>query len=180
MKKTTTLFLSIIILSISINLNAQSTIEWSKDRKLTWSDFKAIPDEEILGYALTSYKIEILPSDVLVDSNNNIQNYKSLTVVANFYSNYSWVHKKSDYLLSHEQLHFDIAGLYAYKIRIEFEKLKKQNIANFDYYLEIYEKLWAECRQTQKAFDKESSHGQLIEENNNWIDKITAEINNLE
>lgn len=179
MKKRATLYFLIISLSIAKNLNAQSTIEWSKDRKLIWSDFKAIPNEEMLGYALTAYKIEIIPSDVLVDLNDNVQNYQSLTVVANFYSDHSWVYEKSDYLLLHEQLHFDIAGLYAYKMRIEFGKLKKQKIANFDSYFEVYQKLWTECRETQKAYDKETIHGQLVEENNDWINKIAKELSNF-
>ncbi len=179
MNKITYLYFLIIILSVSANSNAQSTIQWSKDKKLTWPDFKAIPNEEILAYAQTSYKIEIQPSDVVVDENNNIQNYELLTVVANFYSNHSWVYKKDDYLLLHEQLHFDIAGLYANKMRVEFEKLKKLKNANFDSYLKIYQELWAECRETQKVYDKETNHGQLVEENNSWINKITMQLNDL-
>jgi len=180
MKKTTPLYALLLILSISTHLKAQSTIQWSKDLKLTWPDFKAIPNEEIIAYALTSYKIEILPSNVAVDSNNNIPNYETLTVVANFYTTHSWVFEKSDYLLSHEQLHFDIAGLYAYKMRTEFEKLKKQKVANFDSYSEVYKKLWAECREVQKAYDKETNHGQRVEENNQWIANITQQISHIE
>lgn len=180
MKRIASLYFIIIFLSISKNLNAQSTIEWSKDRKLKWSDFKAVPNEEILGYALTAYKIEILPSNVLVDSNNNVQNYESLTTVANFYSDHSWVFEKNDFLLLHEQLHFDIAGLYAFKMRVEFAKLKKQKNANFDSYLNVYQKLWAECREMQKLYDKETSHGQLVDENNNWINKIAKELINID
>jgi hypothetical protein len=118
MRKITPLvLLTMFFFSTSTKLNAQSVISWSKETKLKWTAFKAVPDTEILGYAKTSYKIEIQPSDVLVDENDNIQNYESLTVVANFYTNHSWVFKKDIYLLSHEQLHFDIAGLYAYNMR---------------------------------------------------------------
>ena len=180
MKKIATLYFLTLTTCFSINLNAQSTIKWSKDRKLTWSDFKGIPDEEILGYALTAYKIELHPSEVIVDSENNIQDYESQTIVANFYSKHSWVHTKSDYLLRHEQLHFDIAGLYAYKMQMEFEKLKKQKVANFDSYLKVYQQLWTECRKMQGEYDKETSHGQLVEENNNWIQKITKELEFLD
>jgi hypothetical protein len=178
MNKITALVL--VIICYSIPLNAQSKIEWSKEKKLMWSDFKGNADEDILAYALTAYKIEILPSDVSVDSDNNIKDYAALTVVANFYSNHSWVHTKSDYLLGHEQLHFDIAGLYAYKMRTEFEKLKKQNVANFDSYALVYAQLWAECRKTQEAYDDETKHGQRVEENDNWIEKISKKIDLLE
>jgi hypothetical protein len=180
MKDIATLYFLTLIFSFSTCLHAQSALPWSKDRKLMWSDFKAVPNEEILAYALTAYKIEILPSDVMVDSRNNIQNYKSLTVVANFYMKHSWVHTKSDFLLAHEQLHFDIAGLYAYKMRMEFNKLKKQKISNFETYLKVYQKLWAECGKTQKVYDTETNHGQRIEENTNWIAKITKKLTPIE
>ncbi len=180
MNKITALLFLTIILPFPKTQDTQSIIEWSKERRLKWSDFKGTPDEEILAYALTAYKIEILPSDVLVDENNNIQNYDLLTVVANFYSNHSWVHTKSDYLLTHEQLHFDIAALYAYKMKTEFRKLKKQKVANFDAYTKVYAELWAECRKTQATFDNETNHGQLIEENDRWIKKINEKIDKLE
>jgi len=178
MNRNASCYFFIIILIISTTSNAQSTIQWSKTQKLTWADFKAIPNNKIFGDALTSYKIEIKPSEVVVDDNNNIKDYKSLTVVANFYAHHSWVNKKSDYLLTHEQLHFDIAGLYAQQMREEFKKLKKENIANFDAYFNVYHKLWAECRETQKTYDKETSHGQFVTENNSWIHKINEQLEN--
>lgn len=166
----------LLLISLSFSISAQNTIEWSKDKKLTWDNFKGVPNEEILAYASTAYKIEILPSDVEVDTENNIKNYESLTVVANFYCNLSWVHTKSDFLLKHEQLHFDIAGLYAYKMKLEFQKLKDQKNANFDSYLNVYKKLWAECKKTQQAYDDETNHGQRIKENEDWIKKINKEL----
>ncbi|MBF8148279.1 DUF922 domain-containing protein [Winogradskyella sp. F6397] len=180
MKKPTTFYYILILLFISKHINAQTTVEWSKDRKLTWSDFKASPNEDILAYALTSYKIEILPNDIMVDANENIQNYESLTVVANFYTDHSWVYEESPYLLLHEQLHFDIAALYAFKIRDAFEKLKEEKNANYNAYVNVYQKLWAECLQTQSFYDNETKHGQLVEINNSWIDKITQQIQGFE
>lgn len=180
MKKIILLCFLSMFLGIPTSLIAQNTIEWSKDRPLSWADFKATPNTEIYAFALTTYDIEIQPSDISVDEDNNIQNYEDLKVVANFYTNLSWVFKESDDLLSHEQLHFDIAALYALKMQIEFEKLKKQKVKNFDSYSEIYSSLWAECRKIQNVYDEETSHGQRIEENNNWINKITQEIESLE
>lgn len=169
-------YLILLFLSVSGISKAQNTIPWTKSTKLSWADFKAKPNEEVFGYALTSYKVEIQPSDVLVDNENNIKKYEQLTVVANFYTNHSWVFKKSEYLLSHEQLHFDIAGLFAEKMNKEFERLKKEKVASFDSYLKVYQKLWAECRETQRAYDKETSHGQLVEENNSWIQRINEQL----
>ena len=178
MKNTISSILIIVFFVIaSTSLNAQSTITWTKDLLLKWSDFKALPDTEILAYAQTSYKIEITPSDVSVDQNNNIQNYKSLNVIANFYTNHSWVFKKDVNLLKHEQLHFDIAGLYAHKIKLEFKKLQENNIADFDAYMSAYKILWAECRALQKQYDSETNHGLITTENNRWIEAIAGQIN---
>ncbi|HEY5687587.1 MAG TPA: hypothetical protein VIS27_04695 [Yeosuana sp.] len=180
MKKTIALILLYTLIYNSTScLSAQSIIPWSETTKLEWSDFKAPPNTDIIGYAQTSYKIEIQPSDVAVDENNNIQNYESLSVVANFYPNHSWVFKKDDFLLKHEQLHFDIAGLYARKIMLEFDKLKKNKIADFDSYMSTYKNLWAECRNVQKKYDKETNHGLLADMNNHWIEEIATQINKI-
>lgn len=163
----------------SAKLSGQETVKWSKDNKLTWSDFKGSPNLDVIAYAKTAYKIEILPSDVQVDEDNNIQNYEAMTVEAVFYTNESWVYEKSDYLLKHEQLHFDIAALYAFKIKMAFRTLIKEKNANFNSYLEVYQKLWSKCLETQKKYDSETQHGQLVKENNEWIDRINIEINSF-
>ncbi|MCF6212686.1 MAG: DUF922 domain-containing protein [Flavobacteriaceae bacterium] len=166
----------LIIVLFGLKIYAQAVIPWSKDRKLIWSDFKGAPNEEVFAYAQTAYKIEIIPSDVLIDSRNNIRDYKKLSIQTNFYTKNSWVTDKSDYLLAHEQLHFDIAELYARKMRTAFKKLKKQKIANFDSYVNIYKKLWVECRKTQKDFDEKTNHGLKIKENNEWINKVNLQL----
>ena len=123
------------------DLITSTTIPWSNNLNLEWSDFKAKPNLNVVAFAQTTYKIEIFPNEVQVDENNNIQNYESLHVNALFYTNESWVYKESDFLLKHEQLHFDIAGLFALKINEEFKTLINQNEANFDAYFTIYKRL---------------------------------------
>lgn len=39
-------------------------------------------------------------------------------------------------------------------MRFEFDKLKKNNIANFDKYMNVYNKFWNECRKMQQQFDE--------------------------
>jgi len=166
----------LIIVLFGFKIDAQSVIPWSKDRKLSWSDFKGTPNEDVFAYAQTAYKIEIIPSDVLTDAKNNIKDYQKLSIQTNFYTNDSWVTDKSAYLLSHEQLHFDIAELYARKIRSVFENFKKQKIANFDIYVNAYKKLWLECRKMQKEYDKETGHGLKVKENKEWINKVNLQL----
>lgn len=168
------LFILLFICFAFHSITAQDYIPWDKDRKLQWEDFQGKPNENKYAAALTSYKIEILPSKVIVDENNNIKNFNQLTVKANFYKNHSWAVEKNDYLLQHEQLHFDIAEVFAQKMRAEFKKLQANNIANFDTYYNVYKQLWAVCRQMQRTFDKESNHSINTEQNNLWVEKINA------
>ena len=61
----------------------------------------------------------------------------------------------------------------------EFDKLKKNKIADFDSYMSVYKNLWAECRQVQKKYDKETNHGLSVDINNTWIEEIESEINKI-
>ena len=168
-----------LLVTLDEGLNAQDLIVWSKDKKLEWTDFKAVPDTTIIAYSKTSYSIEIQPNEILVDENNNIKGYKALSSIARFHKDLSWVYRKDDYLLKHEQLHFDIAALYAQKINDEFEKLKAKEIADYDAYVEVYNRLWTECRAFQKKYDKATNHGLLKDINDTWIEEISIQLHQL-
>ncbi|WP_106792391.1 DUF922 domain-containing protein [Aquimarina sp. Aq78] len=174
----------LVLLIISSNLIAQeesnkNIVEWKSDRKLLWSDFIAEPNTDIFAFALTSYKIEIFPTDVMVDENNNIQNYKDLHLNALFYKNHSWVIKKTEKLLQHEQLHFDIAELFARKMRQKFEELKVQNIADYDSYMSVYTMLWKKCRKMQNDYDEKTNHGIKEAINSQWQINVHSELQDL-
>lgn len=111
------LFTTVVLSQNTDDEYESNKIIWNQDKKLEWKDFTGVLDPNLFGNALTSYKIEIIPENVLVDAEDNIQNYENLTVVAKFYKDKSWATSRTDGLLAHEQLHFDIAELYARKIR---------------------------------------------------------------
>lgn len=157
-----------------------NTIIWNQDQKLEWRDFTGVLDPNIFGNALTSYKIEIVPENVLVDAEDNIQGYENLTVVAKFYKDKSWTISQNENLLAHEQLHFDIAEVYSRMLRKKFSELKRMKEKRFSVYASAYEVLWQECRQYQKKYDSETKNGVLKVENNMWIHKIKQEILELD
>lgn len=154
-------------------------IEWHEDRPLVWEDYqkKHVPKEtDELWAAKTVYKVEIEPLNVAVDANNNIRNYKELTVVAQFYPKKSWVTQRNDVLLKHEQLHFDIAELYARKMRYEFSKLQKGKVQRMDDYQEVWNRNWQACRREQRQYDVDSNHGLDVAENDLWKTRIDAKL----
>ncbi len=152
---------------------SNAIISWSSKKELTWNDFQGKIDPNIVANALTSYKIEIIPQNVQVDEQDRIQGYERLTVVTHFYKKQSWTTTFHDpIVLKHEQLHFDIAELYARKIRLRFSKLKSKKEARFSEYWNAYNQLWKACRMYQKQFDHETNHGRELQLNIIWEERI--------
>ncbi len=167
------------ILSQNNTDESNNTILWNQNIQLEWKDFSGEIDPNLFGSALTTYSIEIIPENVLVDREDNIQGYENLTVIAKFYKDKSWSVVKTYELLSHEQLHFDIAELYARKIRKKFSGLKEKGEQKFSSYATAYEVLWQKCREYQKTYDYNTKNGILIARNKWWINKVNEELTEL-
>jgi hypothetical protein len=177
----TFILIPIFILKVSAQSNEidNSILPWHSSRDLNWSDFQGEVDPNTFGSAMTSHKIEVLPTNVMVDENDNIQDYEKMTVQAQFYKNKSWTTTKSDLILIHEQLHFDIAELFARKIRKRFTVFKLNNVTTFSAYLNCYNLFWKECRKMQRQYDSETSHGQNESVNEAWVRRVRTKLGSL-
>ena len=179
--KTFFLFISFIFF---IPLNAQeyknqtvdSIISWNANTLLSWNDFQGELQPNVYGSAMTIYSIDISPENVLVDENDMIQNYEELTCDAKFYKYLSWSVTNNKTILNHEQLHFDIAEVFARKLRAKFNELKILQEARFSIYMEAYETIWKNCRRFQMQYDKVTSHGINLEANRIWQQNIKKEL----
>jgi hypothetical protein len=150
-----------------------SLINWSAERRLTWDDFKARPDRGSPNAALTGTDIKF---DFSYNSNKGFQYHISCW----FDKNKSWGRVKTDYILSHEQGHFDIAEIYARKLCKAFREYhpdaeKAQKDVN-----RIYEKVIRELTETQKRYDHETNFSINKEEQMEWLKKIDDELKSLE
>ncbi len=155
-------------------------IIWKASKKLTWDDFQGESDSVTIGQAKTTYRIRISPEEVKVDEYGRMLNYKQMTTTAEFLKNLSWSYAKFDtVVLKHEQLHFDIAELYARKIRHKFYENKLDKIADFNTYSNDYKRLWEECTALQRKFDKETNHGRNFEQNGVWKEFVVSEMRKL-
>src|SRR5689334_12495496 len=83
----------------------ENIIEWSASRKLTWSDFKGSPDPSSTNAALTN-------STITVEFGYNNKGLTH-TIKCRFNKLLSWGRIRNDYILNHEQGHFDIAEAHA-------------------------------------------------------------------
>ncbi|NNE30795.1 MAG: DUF922 domain-containing protein [Winogradskyella sp.] len=156
----------------------EETMSWNESRKLTWADFKANPIENSEAVALTASGITFGYS--LQTSGKRIVDFSN-SVEAHFYPNQSWYHKdrSDDYILSHEQLHFDITELYARKLREQLSKLVvNQNVkAQMQ---RLHTRINKAVDLTQKRYDEESNHSINIEVQKKWEQFIQAELTKLD
>lgn len=163
------------------SLDNDTIISWNKNRKLQWDDFKAVKDADDASFndAKTTYKLEILPEIVQVDEQDRIYGYERMSIATYFYKKMSWTVKRDPSLLAHEQVHFDIAELFARKMRKAFSELKKKKINTFGAYQNTYHKFWEACKKYQKQFNAETRNGIDTVSDLEWIEKIEKELDEL-
>ncbi len=161
------LLIHLIIINKSL---AQEKIRWKESIKLTWRDFKAKPVKNSPMAAETYTRTEFGMS---------YQNGKFDWQVDCYFSpKNSWVKPelKSDNLLRHEQLHFDIAELSARKIRKQMDELVLKSMDDSKKLQKTFEEGLDELAKMQKAYDKETDHGIIEKPQLDWGNRIQSEL----
>lgn len=153
------LFLSIFLFLVTSDNDV--TLLWREDSKLTWNDFKGEKNTESDAVAVTSSGITF--SYVVRKTNSRIVDFKA-RVEARFYPEKSWVVMElaDNYVLAHEQLHFDITELHVRKLRKQISAVRVSQ--NLDRILNaMHQNMNKELANMQNQYDAET---------NNSIDKI--------
>ncbi|MGB0981073.1 MAG: DUF922 domain-containing protein [Winogradskyella sp.] len=156
----------------------EETLTWSASQKLTWADFKAKPNLNSNAVAITASGITFAYSAKTL--NNKIVSFTT-TVNSHFYPNKSWCKKKkaNNYILAHEQLHFDITELYARKFKQQLAKLTvNQNIKT--QLNNLHQSITKGLNTTQKKYDAQSKHSINVEAQKQWEAFIKAELETLD
>lgn len=172
----------VILCTLSFNLSSQNEPEkifWMQDG-LTWSDFKALPDESSKFDANTNAGLSF--SWGVRNENGEI----ALTYDVKSYFNpkLSWVKMSpnNDYLLKHEQLHFDISELHARKLRKKLSEVNPVSLAKDPKAVltRIYETVENERRNMQLKYDKESRHSLDKDGEARWRHFVREELRKYE
>ncbi|WP_411894898.1 hypothetical protein [Winogradskyella sp. A2] len=142
----------------------ETQIEWSEDRKLTWDDFKGKPDRENYPNALA-----LTNSGFGYESGNNMFKEGEVFVQSVFNTNSSWVLQegRTDYVLRHEQIHFDITEIYSRKLRKELADAKVTS-SELLRAKTIFDKVFNEMQKRQEKYDRETARGDKTETQENW------------
>ena len=147
-------------------------LTWNEFYKLQWQDFRGKPGEDARGDAGAVVQIKAKPFLVKKEIKYD--------VVALFNRNKSWTRGQSASLLEHEQLHFDLAELYARKIRKKIREMAKQGVDDVGTYNAAIEELLLESNQMDFQYDLETLHGALPKKQAAWAAKVKEELADLE
>ena len=137
-------------------MNNESTILWREDLKLTWNDFKGEQHVETNAIAVTASGITF--SYKVRKANSRIVDFTP-SVEAHFYPDKSWVklEQADDYILAHEQLHFDITELHVRKLKKQISTLKiTQNLGSI--LDKLHQNIKKELSVMQNKYDSESNN----------------------
>ena len=149
------------------------SICWRSDYKLRWSDFKGAPPEENPWQAVCATEISAVGY-----WEGKYPNYE---VTHFFFNQASWTKDTtSTVLLEHERLHFDIREVFARKIRLTVESLRKKGETRVNVYDDAIRSLLKQCRAWTESYDEETSHGLHPSKQSEWIIKIRRELYALE
>ncbi len=150
-----------------------SLIYWSAERKLSWGDFKARPDRNSTNAAMTA-------TDIRFDFTYNTRDGFKFHITCRFDKNSSWGRVKTDYILSHEQGHFDIAEIYARKLNKALNAFIPGKGDPTPDVNKIYENVMRELTVAQAQYDKETNFSINKGEQSRWLLKINDDLRSNE
>lgn len=163
--------LTLLVIS-AFGQNAREILEWNEFYDLSWYDFQGAPDSESPADAATSVQIKAMPYVVNGDLFYDVYAY--------FNRRKSWKRDTSPALLRHERLHFDIAELYARKIRQKIRKMRKNGVKDSGVINAAVRKLLLESNSYDELYDLETLHGAIRSKQTKWEQQVQAELSALD
>ena len=148
----------------------EELLEWNETRPLTWSDYKASPDPESDAAASTTTYLAIEYNMKGTDFSYKIH--------SRFSCDKSWGLHKTDYILSHEQGHFDIAEVYARLLHKKMSAYKFDTKTYRKDLKKIYEDVVKAKEEMQENYDKETNHSIYRAKQAEWLERIALTLKN--
>lgn len=155
----------------------KDTLYYSPQAKLTWNDFYVRKEEGTNTAALTTSGFGFTAG---IFSRSG-QGLLDINVFCYFLPYKSWVKKgdTNDYILNHEQHHFDISYIGSCYF---MQKLKEARITMNNYssvISKIYDEAYDYMSNMQDAYDRETDNGIIREKQEDWNKKVNARLTDL-
>lgn len=167
-------FIVISFVLCFVSNHKENYIYWNERNTVTWDDFKKV--KHLDGQESANIRVAI--SSEFSYSND------SLMVIIKTYvdpdNSFVIASDESDYLLQHEQTHFDIQEIYSRKIR----KRMMEQTYTFNTMSSKLNRIFREemknAEKYQDLYDKETNHSINKEKQKEWNKKVKKELEELE
>lgn len=173
MKRLILLF-SGLMMAFTVLAQEYNTLAYEKGKQLTWQDFKGKPKPSDMHKGA-----EITVSIFLKIRDTSFWSGRiTYDAYAVAFKDESWVKPayKDDYSLKHEQLHFDIAHLYAETLEIELNSLDSKTSKDQAAVEKMLKNQLAEMIKFQDRYDYETKGGNNYAKQKKWATKIEKAI----
>jgi hypothetical protein len=143
---------------------------WDPVDKLTWADFQAEPP------ASGGMRAALTNSTIRLDFNQVSENTFTVNVVTAMDRSKSWGYndKRSDYILGHEQCHFDITEYWGRRMRKDLITTK-YTLKNIKSKIETIQKSNINAlKDMQDQYDAETKHSINKEQQMQWEKKVAG------
>jgi hypothetical protein len=161
--------LFIIIYFISAGGYCQPKVLWDENRTLHYSDFKMKPPASAFS-ALSSTSIE-----AGWDRSGN--EVTSFYVKAAFNQAQSWMRTKTELILAHEQLHFNITEYFARLLYSDLNQKMQSESLTAQQANSAFQQFNKLCNDWQDNYDKETEHGVNSAKQLIWISRLDSLLN---
>ena len=150
-------------------------VPWSKEFRLSWSDFRGKVPPAAVPAATTASGISYTYTANLIHHEVNLD----FEVIAYFYPRESWYKPDlcDDITLSHEQLHFDISELFARQMRKKLRETSFSDNVKAEI-RKIYKETLEELQKFQELYDWETDFSRNRAKQLEWNQKIDSLLNN--
>ncbi|SMC34062.1 DUF922 domain-containing protein [Chryseobacterium sp. YR221] len=170
--------LIVLSLFLAVHLVFGQKIIWKEDQKLDWNNFKSTANRknnpDVAAYTHCGWEYSVIKS-------TNPKSPVKIEIKTIFNEDKSWkdVKKINDYILVHEQKHFDIAELFVRKMRKMIAE-KINTSADYDkWFASIYKAISNDYKNFQISYDKDTSHGMNKEKQAEYNTAIAEELEHL-
>ena len=174
MNRSIAYFLCVFLFVAGVSLaqgKDEQLIDWNASGRLTWNDYKARPDPAIDAAALTTTYLGI--------EYNITSTGFSYAIQCRFSKDRSWGLHQTDYILEHEQGHFDIAEIFARKLNRQMKGYQFNRNSYQQDLKKIYNDIMDEKENFQDSYDKETNHSINKEKQAEWLIKIKTMLEDL-
>ena len=153
---------------ILLSQREEDFIKWDENRKLTWDDFKAEPLKMGSTAAMTTTHLGF---------SYNFANGKiTYKIDCWFEKNKSWGLVKNDWILKHEQGHFDIAEIFARQLYRSVSEYQYNKTTFQKDLTAIYKSVVEGKEKFQQQYDDETDYSRNKTKQEEWLIKIESEL----